>query len=235
MIAALGGSAYALATAPLVPWWAIAALAGAAALVLALGVWRARARHRLAAGSGGDAAGDPRQPVAGRGAARRRCATSRSSSSTSRRAKRSATAAQGHRGGADSADRAARAMSPISICASSMPASCSPAGDDGTKLFAALNRTTVRHPAAAARRDHHDHRRTGPRRSCRLAGGGRPGARRAVARAALRTPGRARSAPRRQPGAELRPGRQGGAADHPRRGSARAEGRAAGGPSIRRA
>src|SRR5712691_1536482 len=43
MIAAIGGSAYALATAPLLPWWAIAALAGAAVLVLALGVWR-RAR-----------------------------------------------------------------------------------------------------------------------------------------------------------------------------------------------
>src|SRR5712691_5874084 len=43
MIGAIGGSAYALATAPLLPWWAIAALAGAAVLVLALGVWR-RAR-----------------------------------------------------------------------------------------------------------------------------------------------------------------------------------------------
>jgi hypothetical protein len=43
MIAALGGSAYALAMAPLLPWWAIAALAGAAALVLAPGIWR-RAR-----------------------------------------------------------------------------------------------------------------------------------------------------------------------------------------------
>ncbi len=43
MIAAIGGSAYALATAPMLPWWAIAALAGAAMLVLAIGVWR-RAR-----------------------------------------------------------------------------------------------------------------------------------------------------------------------------------------------
>ncbi len=43
MIAALGGSAYALATAPLLPWWAIAALAAAALLMLALGIWR-RAR-----------------------------------------------------------------------------------------------------------------------------------------------------------------------------------------------
>jgi hypothetical protein len=43
MIAAFGGSAYALATAPLVPWWAIAALAGAALLALAPGIWR-RAR-----------------------------------------------------------------------------------------------------------------------------------------------------------------------------------------------
>ena len=43
MIAALGGSAYALATAPLLPWWAIAVLAGAALLVLAPGIWR-RAR-----------------------------------------------------------------------------------------------------------------------------------------------------------------------------------------------
>src|SRR6478736_371600 len=43
MIAALGGSAYTIATAPLLAWWAIAALAGAALLVLAFGVWR-RAR-----------------------------------------------------------------------------------------------------------------------------------------------------------------------------------------------
>src|SRR5437588_9627711 len=40
MIAAFGGNAYTLAAAPLLPWWAIAALAGAAALVLALGLWR---------------------------------------------------------------------------------------------------------------------------------------------------------------------------------------------------
>jgi hypothetical protein len=43
MIAAIGGSAYTMAAAPLLPWWAIAALAGAALLVLALGIWR-RAR-----------------------------------------------------------------------------------------------------------------------------------------------------------------------------------------------
>ena len=43
MIAALGGSAYALATAPLLPWWMITLLAGAAALMLAPGIWR-RAR-----------------------------------------------------------------------------------------------------------------------------------------------------------------------------------------------
>jgi len=43
MIAALGGSAYALATAPLLPWWMIALLAGAAVLMLAPGIWR-RAR-----------------------------------------------------------------------------------------------------------------------------------------------------------------------------------------------
>src|SRR5258707_8856398 len=40
MIAAFGGHAYTLAAAPLLPWWAIVALAGAAALVLALGLWR---------------------------------------------------------------------------------------------------------------------------------------------------------------------------------------------------
>jgi len=40
MIAAIGGSAYTLAAAPLLPWWAIAALAGAAAILLAWGVWR---------------------------------------------------------------------------------------------------------------------------------------------------------------------------------------------------
>ena len=38
MIAAIGGSAYTVAAAPLLPWWAIAALAGAALLVLALGL-----------------------------------------------------------------------------------------------------------------------------------------------------------------------------------------------------
>ena len=43
MIAAIGGSAYTIATAPFLPWWALAALAGAAVLVLALGLWR-RAR-----------------------------------------------------------------------------------------------------------------------------------------------------------------------------------------------
>jgi len=43
MIAALGGGAYALATAPLLQWWLIALLAGAAALMLAPGIWR-RAR-----------------------------------------------------------------------------------------------------------------------------------------------------------------------------------------------
>jgi hypothetical protein len=43
MIAAIGGSAYTIAAAPLLPWWAIGALAGAALLVLALGLWR-RAR-----------------------------------------------------------------------------------------------------------------------------------------------------------------------------------------------
>ncbi|HEV2335461.1 MAG TPA: hypothetical protein VGS13_08185 [Stellaceae bacterium] len=46
MIAALGGSAYALATAPLLPWWAIAVLAGAAVVALAPGIWR-RARGIL--------------------------------------------------------------------------------------------------------------------------------------------------------------------------------------------
>ncbi len=51
MIAAFGGSAYTIAAAPLLPWWAIAALAGIAVVVLALGAWR-RARGlfwRLAA------------------------------------------------------------------------------------------------------------------------------------------------------------------------------------------
>jgi hypothetical protein len=43
MIAAISGSAFTLAAAPLLAWWAIAALAGAAVLVLALGLWR-RAR-----------------------------------------------------------------------------------------------------------------------------------------------------------------------------------------------
>jgi uncharacterized membrane protein len=43
MIAAFGNNAYALATAPLVAWWAIAALGIAAILLLALGLWR-RAR-----------------------------------------------------------------------------------------------------------------------------------------------------------------------------------------------
>src|ERR1700676_4801006 len=43
MSATLGGSAYALASAPLLPCWALAALAAAAAIVLGLGIWR-RAR-----------------------------------------------------------------------------------------------------------------------------------------------------------------------------------------------
>src|SRR5258708_1049674 len=43
MIEALGGGAYMLATAPLLPWWMLALLAAAAALMLAPGVWR-RAR-----------------------------------------------------------------------------------------------------------------------------------------------------------------------------------------------
>jgi hypothetical protein len=43
MIAAISGSAFTLAAAPLLAWWVIAALAGAAVLVLALGLWR-RAR-----------------------------------------------------------------------------------------------------------------------------------------------------------------------------------------------
>src|SRR5207302_6157265 len=46
MIAAISGSAYTLAAAPLLAWWAIAALAGAALLVLSLGLWR-RARGLL--------------------------------------------------------------------------------------------------------------------------------------------------------------------------------------------
>jgi hypothetical protein len=40
MIAALNGSAYTLAAAPLLPWWVVAVLTAAAALVLALGLWR---------------------------------------------------------------------------------------------------------------------------------------------------------------------------------------------------
>src|SRR3954470_15869419 len=51
MIAAFGGSAYTIAAAPLLPWWAIASVAGIAVLVLAIGAWR-RARGlfwRLAA------------------------------------------------------------------------------------------------------------------------------------------------------------------------------------------
>src|SRR5919112_4004597 len=40
MIAAFGGSAYTIAAAPLLPWWAIAALAGIAVLILAIGAWR---------------------------------------------------------------------------------------------------------------------------------------------------------------------------------------------------
>src|SRR3954471_6909783 len=40
MIAALGGSAYTIAAAPMLPWWAIAALAAAALVVLAFGLWR---------------------------------------------------------------------------------------------------------------------------------------------------------------------------------------------------
>src|SRR5438477_347561 len=43
MIAALGGSAYTIATAPLLAWWAITALGGIAVVVLLFGVWR-RAR-----------------------------------------------------------------------------------------------------------------------------------------------------------------------------------------------
>ena len=43
MIAAFGGSAYTIAAAPLLPWWAVALLAGIALLVLAIGAWR-RAR-----------------------------------------------------------------------------------------------------------------------------------------------------------------------------------------------
>jgi len=43
MIAAFGGSAYTIAAAPLLPWWAVASLAGIALLVLAIGAWR-RAR-----------------------------------------------------------------------------------------------------------------------------------------------------------------------------------------------
>src|SRR5687767_2146757 len=43
MILSLGGNAYTFAAAPLLPWWAIAALGGAAVLVLGLGLWR-RAR-----------------------------------------------------------------------------------------------------------------------------------------------------------------------------------------------
>src|SRR3954447_10824214 len=41
MIAAFGGSAYTIAAAPLLPWWAVASLAGIALLVLAVGAWRA--------------------------------------------------------------------------------------------------------------------------------------------------------------------------------------------------
>ena len=40
MIAALGGSAYTIVTAPLLPWWAIAALAAVALTILAIGLWR---------------------------------------------------------------------------------------------------------------------------------------------------------------------------------------------------
>jgi hypothetical protein len=40
MIAAIGGSAYTIAAAPFLPLWAIGALAGAALLILALGLWR---------------------------------------------------------------------------------------------------------------------------------------------------------------------------------------------------
>src|SRR2546421_9090398 len=40
MIATFSGNAYTLTAAPLLAWWVIAALAGAAALVLALGLWR---------------------------------------------------------------------------------------------------------------------------------------------------------------------------------------------------
>src|SRR3954471_20487949 len=43
MIAAFGGSAYTIAAAPLLSWWAVASLAGIALLVLAVGAWR-RAR-----------------------------------------------------------------------------------------------------------------------------------------------------------------------------------------------
>src|SRR5438270_11708256 len=43
MIAAFGGNAYAIAAAPLLAWWVIAALAAMAILVLAVGLWR-RAR-----------------------------------------------------------------------------------------------------------------------------------------------------------------------------------------------
>jgi uncharacterized membrane protein len=46
MIAAIGGSAYTLATAPLLPWWTIALLAAAALLLLAVGFWR-RARGTI--------------------------------------------------------------------------------------------------------------------------------------------------------------------------------------------
>jgi hypothetical protein len=46
MIASFGGSAYTIATAPLVPWWVIAVLAGIGLAVLAIGLWR-RARGVL--------------------------------------------------------------------------------------------------------------------------------------------------------------------------------------------
>ena len=199
------------ASAPLLPWAAIAVLAAPCLLVpRRSALCAAGARAGLARDRGRDAAGDAGQPVADRGAARAaaRCRDHRrrrlaepAASATARQATEAALAALQRAPGPRARPRCARGPA-----GEPQPG----AGDDGTRLFTALGRAMSDVPRQRLAGVVMITDGAGARRARRRRRSAAQAARRAAARAAVRPPRRGRPPARRRAGAELRHGRQGG-------------------------
>ena len=189
MILSFGGSAYRSRLAPLLPWWAIAALGGAAVLALGLGLWR-RARgtawRALALAMLLAILANPSLVEEKRSALRDVAVVVVDELPSQQIGERRT----GDRGGAATALQERLGPCPRSRCPRSIRAGeAQPgSGDDGTRLFTALSRRMSDVPRAAAGGGRHDHRRPGARRAGRRGRSRRAGAGRAAPRAAAGQP-----------------------------------------------